>query len=218
MIKRIEFDTSDGVHIVGDRYETTKPMIGQLLLLHMMPADRTSWYAFAEKAAALGLTSLAIDLRGHGESISHHGSQLAYQTFTHAQHQQSILDIEAALKKLDQAKPIITVGASIGANLSLEALVRWPSLPAAVLLSPGLDYKGIKTNDLIGKLAPSQQLFLVASNDDDYSFETIRILNNLRDEQTIIRQLSGAGHGTTMLERQPELTDDILEWIQGITR
>lgn len=216
MTQRIELETTDGVRIFGDISKTVGHPKARLLLLHMMPADRTSWTAFATRATDAGFTSLAIDLRGHGESRQFGAKTLDYQTMTDAEHQASIHDVEAALQFLAEhanAAPTVLVGASIGANLALQALTTRPEIPAAALLSPGLDYRGINILKLIRELTPTQELFMVASNDDDYSFETIRALNSERDEHTIARQISGAGHGTTMLERQPELIDDILEWL-----
>jgi len=220
MQQHIELTTIDNVRIIGDFIRPEQLPVGYLLLLHMMPADRSSWQPFSARAAEQGFASLAIDLRGHGESRLRGTDTLDYQTFSDVQHQQSIHDITAALDFLQHqagvTAPIILIGASIGANLALQALADHPELPGAVLLSPGLNYKGIGTPDLLGRITNSQQLFLVASNDDPRSFEAIRTLNHLRDEHTISRQISDAGHGTTMLERQPELIDDILEWLQAL--
>ena len=66
MPQRIELKTKDGVSVIGDYYAPSQASVKGLLLLHMMPADRTSWNAFAGRMQAAGWHVLAIDLRGHG--------------------------------------------------------------------------------------------------------------------------------------------------------
>ena len=60
--------TIDGVALIG---EWTLPAgaTTAALLLHMMPATRQSWRGLVQALSAANIASLAIDLRGHGESV-----------------------------------------------------------------------------------------------------------------------------------------------------
>ena len=60
------------------------------------------------------------------------------------------------------ADKISFVGASIGANLSLQYISEHPEFKTAVLLSPGLDYRGVKTEPLAKILKPGKKCFLSA--------------------------------------------------------
>lgn len=220
--ERIECQTSDNVTLIGDLYRPSGTAIGGVLLLHMMPADRTSWQAFAAHLLAHNFLALALDLRGHGESIHQTDHLLDYRTFTTANHQASRFDVLAGLSYLKEHERLAEeqlglVGASIGANLALQALADHPRIPWGILLSPGLNYHGIDTALPLTRLAPTQAVYLAASNDDDYAFKTIQELNHLRDERTDKRELSGAGHGTTMWEHEPELMDNMVAWIEDHT-
>lgn len=218
-METIQFQTQDGVTIVGDVYRPASSPKGGVLLLHMMPADRTSWQDFGARLAEAGYLGLAIDLRGHGESTQQGTTSLNYQTFSDPEHQQSQLDVQAGVKWLtDQGIELHrlgVVGASIGANLALVELTSSPEIRWAVLLSPGLEYKGIATAPLTLKLRPTQRVLLVASDDDPYSFQTILELANLSPAQTTVRKLSGVGHGTTMWENLLTEIEATLSWIES---
>lgn len=208
----MELTTKDGIRIIGDYYQGESSGV---LLLHMMPRDRKSWMSFAEKLKLAGFSSLAIDLRGHGESA---GGPTGYKTFSDAEHQASRFDVEAAAEFLKSmgAQKIYLVGASIGANLSLEYLSLHPEAVSAILLSPGLDYKGLKTEPFMGKLSADQGIFLVAGDDDVYSRDTVQQLAGKisLDERHKLQIFERGGHGTTIFENRPEFMEELVRWLK----
>ena len=213
----VSLRASDNLTVAGDYYPPGTPSAKGLLLLHMMPADRASWRAFAEKAAAAGFHTLAIDLRGHGQSA---GGPDGYKNFSDAEHQASRHDVITAVEflKARGAARIFLGGASIGANLALQYLAEYPEARAAFLLSPGLDYRGIATESLAEKLAKHQALYLAASSEDMRSsghaaVQMARRLYQLMPGAKEIREFDGAGHGTTIFEREPQFMDDVLQWL-----
>ena len=209
------FFTKDDHTIFADYYAGTNK--SGVLLLHMMPADRTSWRALAMKLQENGFHVLAIDLRGHGESA---GGPNGYREFTDAQHQQSIFDIESAIEflSLQGVKKIHVGGASIGANLALQYGATHRDVASILLLSPGLDYHGIHADIWIEKMKPDQAVLLVASDDDTYSFTTIKTLfdHSLHLPKREIKLLIQAGHGTTMFEKNPEFLDELVTWLKKV--
>lgn len=209
----INLQTQDGVQIVGDYYSTLSSK--GVLLVHMMPSDRKSWRVFAEKLAQAGFQALAIDLRGHGESED--GPE-GYKTFTDAEHQASIKDLEAGVEFLRKrgVEKLYLVGASIGANLSLQYGAGRDDVAALVLMSPGLDYRGIKTEELVSHLKESQGIYLVASEEDSYSFNSVKTLSQKIQPDNQIRVsrfFRDAGHGTQIFEKHPEFMDEVVRWL-----
>jgi len=87
-MERIKFLTKDGVEIYGLYAEAESKNAPAVLLLHMMPAVKESWKEFQEKLREAGFQSLAIDMRGHGESIWKNGERIDYKNFTDAEQQE----------------------------------------------------------------------------------------------------------------------------------
>src|SRR3989344_5964043 len=100
MNEKVSFLTEDGVTVVGDYYEGGGEKA--VLLLHMMPSTRASWVSFANQLVADGFSALAIDLRGHGESIVGSLGALDYNNFSDAEHRARIHDVETAVKLLEK--------------------------------------------------------------------------------------------------------------------
>lgn len=206
MSEKVKLLTSDGVEIIGDFYPTKNNDDPAVILLHMMPANRSSWQNFATELQKEEFQSLAIDLRGHGESIKQKNKQA------------SILDVEAAVKFFQnhglKLEHIFLIGASIGANLALQFEAEHPEIKSVILLSPGLNYRGIETEPLVKKLKNNQAIFIVASEEDNYSADSSRRLFEITPAKKELKILKDAGHGTTMLEKEKSLTKELINWIK----
>jgi len=212
-MKKIKLITSDGVKIIGN-FSEIENSTRAILLLHMMPKTKESWDDFVEKLNNFGYTTLSIDLRGHGESQD--GPE-GYKNFIDQEHQASYLDVEISIEFLEELgienKNISIMGASIGANLALDALAQYSDIKKAILLSPGLNYKGLLSNKAIADLADNQKILLIASEDDKYSYESIIKLKEIKENNTDLIKLTNAGHGTDMFLKHPELMDEIIKWL-----
>ncbi|MCL5004333.1 MAG: dienelactone hydrolase family protein [Patescibacteria group bacterium] len=216
-MEKIFLTTDDSIKIAADLYPVEKP-IGWLILTHMMPATKESFNDFAMEAQKNGYESVAIDLRGHGESNS--GPE-GFFKFSNEEHQKSILDLKAAvdyLIKERNATPdkISFIGASIGANLSLQHIAENPEYKTAILLSPGLNYRGLKTEPLIKKLQPKQKILFVSAEDDGPNAEENRLLFEAVPDKINkqIKIYETGGHGTDILKNQPELKNLIFEFLK----
>ena len=89
---------------------------------------------------------------------------------------------------------------------------------AAVLLSPGLNYRGIKTDELVKKVYHTKAIYLTAAKDDDYSYETVQKLYDVLPEE-IFRELKlfdEGGHGTKLFETHSELMDIVIKWLKSL--
>lgn len=217
--EKIEFSTADGFKIVGELYSPERPNGRAIVLLPMLNHDKRSWKPFAEQLQARGLTALALDLRGHGESLEQNGERRTWQQFSEKDFQNIVLDVEAASNYLKKRFPNhlepFVAGASIGANTALNYAAKNSKKTAgAVLLSPGLNYRGVSTEQTV--LQYPGALFIAASSEDAYSFESSQ---KLFDESTsankFFEKLENAGHGTTMLLARPALAEKILEWLSA---
>lgn len=210
--------TKDGKKIAYNLFEISESK-GAVLLIHMMPAVKESWNEFAAELLDAGYESLVIDLRGHGES---EGGPTGYLNFTDAEHQAGILDVEAGVDFLKtrgfRPEKIFLIGASIGANLSLQYLAEHPEIKKAVLLSAGLNYRGVATEPLVKVLKPGQQVFMISAKDDGKA-ETNAVQNQKLYEavpagvKKEIKIYETGGHGTDIFRKQPDLADLIIGFL-----
>lgn len=213
----ITLKTLDGIDIVGTFFDVPESK-GAVLFLHMMPATKESWSELAPLFAKKGYLALAIDLRGHGES---EGGPDGYKKFSDEDHQKSILDVDAAVKYLlakgvamDQ---VVLIGASIGANLALKYIADHSDFKTAIMLSAGLNYRGIMTIPAAESLKPGARVFFLTSRDDDgNSDDAQKIFAAIpKDIEKRLHIYDRAGHGTTMLEKEKGLKDLIFEFVEA---
>lgn len=215
MTERVELTTDDGVTIVGAHYKIETPSPG-ILLLHMMPAAKESWRGFAAKLNEAEIGVLAIDLRGHGESD---GGPDGYRTFTDQEHQLSIEDVKAGIKyqKEEGHGPIFIAGASIGANLALSLLAEDPEIEGAILLSAGLDYRGVETLPPAKKIRTDQSVYVVAAKDDGSCGKMAEeIFAALATDKKKIEIFDVGGHGTNIFWKHPDLMNRLIMWLQEL--
>lgn len=198
----VEIPTADGLTLRGTFHPAAGGDGGAVLLLHMYRADRTTWDPLVEGLAASGIASLAIDLRGHGQTGGAEDWAAARQDVAAA------IGFLGDLSGVDPAKVGIA-GASIGANLSLVQAAQYPGSVAAVaLLSPGLDYFRVQIDSLIGQIR-GVPVFLAASENDGYSADTVRTLA-AQSTDPVVMVLGGAAHGTDMFAANPELIEGLV--------
>lgn len=219
MPERVSFKTFDGVNIAAEWYPVPTT-IGVAILLHMLPMDRRSWVPFQQVLAKNGIASLALDMRGHGESVATEGGEkLDYKKFEDSQHQQTINDVQAAVGWLAGKKypmdRIMVVGASLGANIALAALHEEPRLCGAALLSPG-NHRGMSAVEDAPYVKVHHALWAAASDGDDpESYESARQLVEIAPaERKSFVPYKNAGHGIHLFTSDPKLMDNLATWMK----
>lgn len=216
MTERVTFQTADSVSIAGN-WSAPANAKNAVLLLHMMPATRVSFSPLTAELNTAGFATLAIDLRGHGESTEQNGKKLDYKNFTDTDHHASKLDVDAAMNFLKgkgfAEGHISFVGASIGANLSLDALYRYSDTRKAVLLSPGLDYRGVKTDAVMKGMNQNQKVWLIAAKEDTYSADSVKTLYTFNASTAKLTVFDGPEHGTNLFQTQKNLIADIVKFL-----
>lgn len=196
---------SDGLVLRATYYSAAIRPAPGVLLLHQRGADRTSWEALALKLQAAGYAVLAIDQRGYGETSG-------AEDWTSAQGDAvTALDMLATLPGIAPGQ-VIVVGASLGANVGLNACAARPGCAAAVLLSPGLDYRGITTAGAMAQLGARPVLILAGENDGNNPADSLTLGNLAAGDHEVLIFPQG-GHGTAMLENVPDLADRIVAWL-----
>lgn len=196
--ERVDFKTADGVPIAAD---WRAPRRGQpvFVLLHGLGAGRGEWKAFAARAAALGWGTLAVDMRGHGDS-----GGPPYTSFQGPKDWTAVeSDVQAAVEWLASVRHVarervVLGGASIGANLALRAAGDRARIRFVMLLSPGWNYQGVTLPDAVASY-PKPIVFAAAA-DDLYAFKSSQEAMRIAKSPGTVFLRAAKGHGVRMLE------------------
>ncbi|MCX6545653.1 MAG: alpha/beta hydrolase [Acidobacteria bacterium] len=204
----VTFNARDGAQITGTLFLPDRHPAPAVVLLHMMARSRHDWDAAAQKLVEAGIAALSVDFRRAGQPgiDARGGDDLA----------DLVLDAEAAKAYLS-ARPEIApgrigiAGASVGANVAAIAAGNDASVRSLALLSPSLEYRNLRMEPALRKFG-SRPALLVASSEDPYALRSARGMVTMGNGPRELRVLAGAGHGTLMLSRDPDLATAVVEW------
>ena len=104
-------------------------------------------------------------------------------------------------------------GGSLGANLAVLEAAGDQTVASLALLSPSLDYRGLRIEAALRKYGARPAL-LVSSDDDPYATRTVRDLQTAGGGTRETLLLNQAGHGTVMLGRNSDLVRTVVDWFR----
>lgn len=142
------------------------------ILLHGEHADRSYYDPLIPVLHAAGLAVLAVDLRGHGESIEPAGLKLR----TRAEQRDPKLfremtrDVEAAYRWLSRRPEVdparfVLIGAMSGGTLALEYAARDKSVDGVIIMAPTMGAPGQDTSASARKYGNRKLLLLTGPED-----------------------------------------------------
>ena len=209
MAEELTLQTEDGVKIYATFYDAKSDKA--VILLHRLGKDRANSNDFASLLVENGFSAIAIDLRGHGQSTE----KYKLNSLTEKDFNNMVLDTKAAKKFLESQKinSVAIIGESIGANTALNYASTDQSIKTIVLLSPGLDYRGIKTENSISEYG-ERPILIVSAEDDSYSAESSRKLEMLAIGEKKLKIYEGSEHGTVLFDAEPALKNLIIDWLK----
>ena len=198
--RRVTLRTEDGVTLNGAFYDPSRQPAPGIVLLPMYRRSHVDWEPVASQLADAGFAVLAIDFRS-SEDLP----PLA-------------ADVRAAKAFLRSRADVIPgsigiAGASSGANLALLDAADDPGVPSVALLSPGLDYRGLRIEAAMKKFGARAAL-LVGSTKDPYARRSITHLATIGPGTRQVRLTETLGHGTTLLMRDQELGGALVDWFR----
>lgn len=199
----VRFTTDDGVEIAAEfqrppHHEGKAPVA---ILLHTYKGDRTNWAALTEKLNLAGVATLALDMRGYGDSGGKDKDKLKEQVIQRSPKlfNSMYLDAKAALEfliKQDDLDPsrVALIGASVGCSVSLDYAARDKSVDAIVCLSPGMNYLGVDSTKAAPRIT-GRNVLLMATEAERKAVDELAKIN-----PELTPKIVGPGkvHGTDM--------------------
>ncbi len=232
----LSFEGADGWKLHGTLFlppdvprENDQPRPAALVICHPMLSKTQVTYApLVPKLLERGFAVLVYDPRGHGLSTTGMDGQTRPDWEAHMEDEKEDLAFWAGLvEDLARAKAfaverwkvppkkIVLAGASVGANTVLVLAVKDPELGAAVLLSPGANYRGLETLVLAPQV--TVPLFVAAGAQDASSKTTPEMIFTQAEkvalENRTLKRYPGSEHGTNLFGAYPELLGDLPRWL-----
>lgn len=217
---------TDGWKIVGTLTTGAANQTGAVLFVHQLGSNRAEWAPLvARLQQGVAVTTLAIDLRGHGAS-TRRGASTEEQTWesfgTDRERWESTThDVTAALRYLRAggATDVVIIGSSIGASAAIQAAAETQAA-AVVMLSPGLGYHGFDTRPAMQQYARSgRPVLLLAGDQDEPAAEAVPVLASMAGTNATY-EVFGASreHGVSLCNAVPARWDRIEAWVRGVLR
>ena len=189
-----KFTTEDGGEIEGSLFKGSTTDI--VLFAHGAVFNKESWYPMAELFQYRGISSLCIDFRGYGKSISQNNEDKFYD----------ILGAVDYLKSKNY-KNIYIIGGSMGGAAILNAMEKRtdPLIKKIVLLAPA-GGSPLKDKDI-------KKLFIVSKEEPLY--HRVQTLYKDSSKKKAIKIYPGKAHAQHMFKEPygKELSNFILEFI-----
>jgi|688.fasta_scaffold114634_5 predicted alpha/beta-fold hydrolase len=216
--KKHAFITADRTRLMADIYaapgEKAHPCV---ILLHQLGRSNADMVPLIKPLLAEGFTVVNLDMRGHGTSNTRLTGAMPYTKFTNADWAQLPLDLRVVKENMITVPNIdvqkfVLIGASIGANAAIMQSDMASNVVAAVLLSPGMDFHGLKpAESMTGYHKP---VLIVAAKDDAYSADSAAKLSKM-NKRASLDILPNGGHGYQMFVAHPELAKQIATWLHN---
>ena len=203
----VSFTAADGTPLVGMLYEAASRPAPAVVLVHMLGRSKDEWATFADRLQGAGVTALAVDLRGHGRSAGN-GSELPKMVG-------DVLGAVSWLSTQAGVRPgaVALVGASLGANLVALATAESATVRGVAVISPSLDYRGLRLDTSVMKKIGARPMWLCTSSEDAYALRTVKELSN--DQAGREQHLSSVrAHGTNLLYADQELSAALVDWLR----
>jgi pimeloyl-ACP methyl ester carboxylesterase len=216
--RTVELTTEDGVHIVGTLQPASRPTAPAVVLVHQLGSDRTEWASLVERLRAEpSITTLAIDMRGHGESTEGPSGPLEWHAFDDAAWAATRLDVRGAVEFLRSAESgvqpsqLAAVGASIGSSAVIAAAAEEPALTTLVTLSPGRAYHGFDAITPAIGLGDRAILPVVAREETD-GVDTAEAFGRIAHTTPVI--IEGSAHGVALFTADPTTLDRVESFLR----
>jgi alpha-beta hydrolase superfamily lysophospholipase len=210
------FMSTDNTRLIGDVYvPTAAGPHPAVVLFHQLGKNNADMLPLVAPLLEQGFIVVNVDMRGHGLSQGQGAARISYKNFNAGDWAKLPSDLHVVLHNVPSikdvdAKKLAIIGASINANAAIMQGINEPDLQAFVLLSPGLDFHGLKPDSAIKSL--HKPALIVAAKDDSYSADSGLKLSKMNKNSSFDLLPSG-GHGGQMLASHPDLNKQIATWL-----
>lgn len=204
--RSVSFRAPDGRTINALAFEPSQRPSPAVVLVPMLGRPKEDWDAVGQRLAGENIFALAIDLAG----LSDPGDSRVLAGWS--------ADVRAAVAYLSSRPDVRPgalgiAGASLGASLGAIAAAAEPSVRSLALISPALEYRGVRIEASM-KQYGGRPALLIASAHDPYAARSVRELAKDAAGTRETRFSDITAHGTALLARDGDTVRALVEWFQ----
>lgn len=197
--------TPDGRAINAVLTEARSRTAPAVVLVPMLGRSKEDWSSVADRLADAGIHALSIDLPS--PTLPGDGSLSGWAQ-----------DVAAAIAYLvsrpeGPSASVGVLGASLGANLAVLAAAGDGHVQSLALLSPTLDYRGVRIEAAFRQYGDRPAL-LVASLHDPYSARSVRALAGQSATTHEVQWSEAVAHGTLLLTADQAISPRLVDWFR----
>ena len=221
MVREVSLKTPDGFVLRGTLSIPSQPGPRPVVVLaHQFRADRTGWKPLADLLAARGIATLAMDLRGHGQSTLKDGKPLeitddfmgSASTVGFDRIQDDIAQAAAWVRRQPRIDPrrLALAGSSVGAFAALLAAREVHPLAVLALSPAGNGAFGDNPENRLARAVESAHaaVLVMASEGDREAAGNAALLKF--EPGIYVRLVPGRDHGFAFLPRE---ADTMAGWL-----
>lgn len=228
--KAFQYAAKDGFNMTGNIYlpkAAPGKKVPVVILLHAIGSSKENWANLPDLILEKGYACLALDLRGHGQSVLNGKlKQRSWMYFTNANYAKYPQDVLFAIdaikteyaKKIDTNR-IIFVGNNIGANtavlVSAKLNRKGAPVKSIVMISPGLNIKNLFIPIELVHYGNHPILIFTNKNVKSSYAEALE-LQKYAQGKCDIKALNSVGMGASLYKSTPSIKTDTLNWIVSI--
>jgi pimeloyl-ACP methyl ester carboxylesterase len=194
--RAVTFSTSDGVRLAGRLFGDPAQTRTGIVFAHMLPADQSSWFAFAKRVSDQGYLALTFDLRGYcpgGDAGCSRGDKDPGA---------AAVDLEAAVTYLrgQGVETLALVGASLGGTASLVvAAGEGDAVAAVITLSAPQTFDTLVAGpDGMARITAAK--LFIAGSEDTTAAQAAQALSDGSQAPKRLEIVTSPDHGTDLLE------------------
>ncbi len=224
--EKVQLEGKDGFKIYADFTQAQQSTKNGVLMLHQCNADRSMYAGLAKSLSENGISSMSLDFRGFGESVTDQISLKALRAKATSREnyfemveklelgKNRVDDVEIAyqylINKLGSDPQVSYIGASCGGAQIIQ-LAQNHKPNAFVFFSSGLDDEMIGLYEKVSDV-PS---LIIAAVDDEFTYKSLnKVFDKAQNPQTRKISYKGNGHGLPLFEHDTNLENSMTEWFK----
>jgi pimeloyl-ACP methyl ester carboxylesterase len=212
--------TERGENEFADPEEYQGPKYPLIILLHGLNRNHLAWSDLPATLTKAGYAVFALDLRGHGKSSTTTWKRRVNWRYLKPEQwtnlHRDITQVIHFFKKGEDypevdGNQVALIGEKLGANIGTFAAKYNSEVKALVLISPGLEFKGIDASR--GLLDYDNNTLIISNQDFRDSHNQARHLYNWILGAKTLQVYEKIGEGADMLTNQPSVAIQIQNWL-----